>query len=184
MQCENPGPTPKCGEGTKWSELEALSEGFVKKFLDYRRKENIPYEWGGRVGKQSQWFLTALFIKDIKDVFIWFCNQSKITNTSREQKKMNGKAVFFCVWRDSHSVWLHIHYVRDITPTVSVITPTIIMTSHPLYLTLHPLYLEQHNQHICDHTHCIDDISCTIFMTSYPVYMTSHPPYMTSHTLF
>ena len=160
--------------GTQWR--------ICKKVLRLQKKRNIPYEWG--VGKQTQWFLTALFIKDIKDVFIWFCNQSKITNTSREQKKMNGKAVFFCVWRDSHSVWLHIHYVRDITPTVSVITPTIIMTSHPLYLTLHPLYLEQHNQHICDHTHCIDHISCTIFMTSYPVYMTSHPPYMTSHTLF
>lgn len=120
----------------------------------------------GGMGKQTQWFLTALFIKDIKDVFVWFCNQSKITNISREQKKMNGKAMFFCVWP-----------VCDVTVTVYGFISTMHVTSHTLYLRHHTL-------HIYDHTHYYYDITPTISNTTSTVSVTAQPTYLWSHPLY
>ena len=81
------------------------------------------------------------------------------------------------------------HYIHDITPTISDIastesvssqphywwsltncvydiTPNLCMTSYALYITSHPLFMTSH--------HCSYHITSTAFMTSHTLYMTSH----------
>ena len=53
----------------------------------------------------------------------------------------------------------HIHYICDITCTISMIKPIVSMTSHQLYRTSNPLYMTSHPLYICDFTP-------TVFMTS------------------
>ena len=50
-------------------------------------------------------------------------------------------------------LWCHIHFRRDVTPTVSYIAPTVSLSSQPLHW--YPTTFEWH------HTHLLCDIICT-----------------------
>ena len=62
------------------------------------------------------------------------------------------------------SLWLHIHFRREITPPVSDIATTVSLLSHPLHW-YHTLFIWHHTHYICD-------IICTIYniiSTSYVI---------------
>ena len=62
-----------------------------------------------------------------------------------------------------HCLWHHIHYIFNITSTVSV-------SSHP--------HLRWY------HTLCMYDITPPVFITPYTLYKASHPHFMTSHIFY
>ena len=109
------------------------------------------------------------------------------------------------------SLWLHIHFRHDITPTVSDIAPTVSLSSQPLHwyhtqfcmtsyplcmTTQHCVLLIPHSAYVWHHlhytwyhihsntpNHSIYDVTSTSGMASQPQYHTSHPLCLCHHNI-
>ena len=96
--------------------------------------------------------------------------------------------IHYIWWHRIYCIKQHIHYICNITATVSVshplfpwyhtlcmydITTTISLTSYTLHKVSHLHFMTSH--------HIIYDITCSVLVTSLTVYLTFYPLYLCHH---